>query len=231
MEQHIVALGGGGFGGEINPRMHQYLLGLTGRSEPRVCLVPTAVGDNDSLIAAFYKWFAPDDCKRSHLTLFMRDIEDLRGYLLGQDVIYVSGGNTANMLAVWRVHGVDAILREAWEQGIVLCGGSAGSICWFEAGITDSFGPTLAPLHDGLGFLAGSNCPHYDSEPQRRPTYQRCIAAGFPPGLAAEDHVGLHFVGASLAEIVTARPGGQAFRVEREGDEALETPLAAQYLG
>jgi dipeptidase E len=131
------------------------------------------------------------------------------------------------MLAIWRVHGVDAVLREAWERGIVLAGISAGSICWFEAGVTDSFGEELAPL-PCLGFLAGSNCPHYDSEPQRRPTYRRLVDAGeLPPGLAAEDGVALHFVGTELAEAVAGRPDGRAFRVE----PGVETPLPVRYLG
>jgi peptidase E len=125
------------------------------------------------------------------------------------------------MLAIWRVHGVDAVLREAWERGIVLAGVSAGSICWFEAGVTDSFGEELAPLRC-LGFLPGSNCPHYDSEPERRPTYRRLVDAGeLPPGLAAEDGVGLHFVGTELAEAVAGRPDARAFRIEPGGEEAL----------
>jgi peptidase E len=231
MGSHIVALGGGGFGGDENSRMHRYLLDLTGKSDPRVCLIPTASGDDNSVIVGFYRWFAPDRCRRSHLGLFWRDVEDLRGYLLGQELIYVSGGNTANMLAIWRAHGVDRILRQAWEQGVVLCGSSAGSLCWFEAGITDSFGPQLAPLHDGLSFLPGSHCPHYDSEERRRPVYHDCIANGFPAGIAAEDQVGLHYVGTELTEIVASRPSAAAYRVVRSGKGAQETRLPARYLG
>src|SRR5919198_619156 len=147
-------------------------------------------------------------------------LRDIRHFLLAQDVLYVGGGNTANMLAIWRVHGVDAVLREAWERGIVLAGISAGSICWFEAGVTDSFGEELAPL-SCLGFLSGSNCPHYDSEPQRRPAYRRLVDAGeLPPGLAAEDGVGLHFVGTELAEAISARSNARAFRVGAGTEEA-----------
>jgi len=211
--------------------MHRYLLDLTGTSDPRVCLIPTATGDADSAIVSFYRWFAPDRCRRSHLDLFWRDIEDLRAYLLEQDLIYVAGGNTANMLAIWRVHGVDQILREAWEQGIVLCGGSAGSLCWFEAGITDSFGPKLTPLYDGLALLPGSHCPHYDSEERRRPVYRKCVANGFPPGIAADDQVGLHYVGTELREIVSSSPSAAAYRVECSENGVEETRLPARYLG
>lgn len=142
--------------------------------------------------------------------------------MLDQDLLYVSGGNTANMLAIWRAHGFDAIVREAWEQGVVLAGWSAGMICWFEAGVTDSFGPQLEGMRDGLGFLAGSACPHYDGEERRRPVYQALVANGFPPGVAADDSVALHYVGTELREVVGARDDGAAYRVEPEGEARLE---------
>ena len=139
-----------------------------------------------------------------------------------QDVIYVGGGNTANMLAIWRLHGVDVVLREAWSRGIVLAGVSAGANCWFEACSTDSFGPDLAPLNDGLGFLAGSFCPHYDGELLRKPTYERWVAEGvLPAGYAADDGVGLVFRGTELTEAVSEVAGGRAFRVEPSGPQAL----------
>ena len=137
----------------------------------------------------------------------------------------MGGGNTANMLAIWRVHGVDRLLREVWERGGVLCGTSAGANCWFEACTTDSFGP-IAPLEDGLGLLAGSFCPHYDAEPERRPTYLRLVEAGFPSGYAAEDGAALHFRGADLAGAIGVG-GAKAFRVEPGG----ETPLTVRTLG
>jgi len=148
--------------------------------------------------------------------------EKLRELALGSDVILVCGGNTANMLAVWRRHGFDRILREAWEAGVVLAGWSAGLICWFEAGVTDSFGPQLEGLRDGLGFLSGSACPHYDREPLRRPRYRELVDNGFPDGIAAEDGVGLHYVGTELREVVTCRPGATAYRVTHDGDERLD---------
>ncbi len=125
------------------------------------------------------------------------------------------------MLAIWRVHGFDRILREAWESGVVLFGPSAGMICWFEAGVTDSFGPELDGLRDGLGFLAGSACPHYDGEARRRPRYRELVDGGFPEGMAADDGVGLHYLGSELREVVTCRPGATAYRVTRDGEERL----------
>jgi peptidase E len=134
------------------------------------------------------------------------------------------------MLAVWGVHGVDAVLREAWDAGIVLAGPSAGGLCWFECAVTDSFGPELVPLERALGFLPGSFCPHYDGEPERRPTYRRLVAKGFPGGIAADDCVGVRFAGTELAEVVTERPGATAYRVELAGGEVRETPLEARLL-
>src|SRR5262245_48286108 len=127
------------------------------------------------------------------------------------------------MLAIWRVHGFDRILREAWERGVLLFGASAGMICWFEAGVTDSFGPQLEGMRDGLGLLAGSACPHYDGEELRRPRYRELVEGGFPPGVAADDGVGLHYDGTELREAVTCRPGAAAYRVTRAGEERLET--------
>ena len=148
--------------------------------------------------------------------------EDLRGLALAHDVILVGGGNTANMLAVWRVHGFDLILRDAWEHGVLLTGWSAGMICWFEAGVTDSFGPQLEGMRDGLGFLPGSACPHYDGEELRRPRYRELVDGGFLEGLAADDGVALHFVGTELTEVVSCRPGATAYRVTRDGEERLD---------
>jgi dipeptidase E len=147
---------------------------------------------------------------------------ELRELALAHDVILVGGGNTANMLAVWRVHGFDAILREAWEAGVVLTGWSAGMICWFEAGVTDSFGPQLEGLRDGLGFLPGSACPHYDGEELRRPVYTRLVREGFPAGIALDDGAGAHYVGTELRAVV-AMPGSGGYAVRPDGEEPLES--------
>ena len=229
-ERHIVAMGGGGFLHDGDTLLDDFVLGLTGAEHPRVCYLGTATGDEPGGIALFHRSFPPDRARATHLNLFWRDDRDLRAYLLAQDVIYVGGGNTVNMLAIWRAHGVDAALREAWEAGVVLCGMSAGSLCWFEAGITDSYGP-LRGLRDGLGLLPGSNCPHYDGEAQRRPTYHREITGGLPAGIAADDFCGLHFAGTELADVVSSRPDARAYRVERGPDGVSETPIAARYLG
>ena len=159
----------------------------------------------------------------THLSFYPWPRDDLREVALSHDVIVVCGGNTANMLAVWRLHGFDAILREAWEAGVVLTGWSAGMICWFEAGVTDSFGPELAGMRDGLGFLPGSGCPHYDGEELRRPVYQRLVREGFPPGIALDDGVGAHYIGTDLHQLVTASPTSRGYFVDVDS----ETPLTA----
>ena len=230
--RHIVALGGLRPRPGTTPPIVDYVLGLTGAPRPRVCFVPTARGDQAEGIVQFYARLAGVPAEPTHLALFDRTVRDLRAFLLRQDVIWVGGGNTANMLAVWRVHGVDQVLREAWEAGVVLCGGSAGSLCWFECGTTDSFDLNhLAPLHDGLGLLPGSHCPHYDGEAQRRPLYHRLVAAGFPPGYAIDDDAAIHFVGTEVAEAVSARDGATAYRVELRDGRVVETPLGARQLG
>ena len=212
-------MGGAGLGTPLD----EYVLGLArGR---RVCFVPTASSESADYTIRFYETFATK-AEATHLAFFPWPPEDLRAFVLSQDVIYAGGGNTANMLAVWRVHGLDRLLHEAWEEGVVLCGSSAGMICWFEAGVTDSFGPQLVGMEDGLGFLPGSACPHYDGEELRRPRYRELVEGGFPSGWAAEDGVGLHFVGTELAEAVTAIPGKRAYRVE----PGTETPLEARPL-
>ncbi|HEY8029874.1 MAG TPA: peptidase E [Gaiellaceae bacterium] len=160
------------------------------------------------------------------LTFYPWPPEDLRELALGSDVILVCGGNTANMLAVWRVHGFDRILREAWESGIVLAGWSAGMICWFEAGVTDSFGPQLDGMRDGLGFLPGSACPHYDGEERRRPVYTELVANGFPAGIALDDAAAAHYIGTELVEVIASAPGAGGYRVGPDG----ETPLPARVL-
>jgi dipeptidase E len=220
VERHIVGLGGGGDTPEQTDRLYEYILGLTGKDRPRVLFIPTAAADDAPYTVWFYERFARR-AEASHLSTFPWPPENLRDVILEQDVINVSGGNTANMLAIWKVHGIDTLLREAWENGVVLCGASAGMICWFEAGVTDSFGPQLEGM-ECLGFLAGSACPHYDGEELRRPRYRELIESGFPEGTAADDGVGVHYVGTEIAEIVTCRPGAAAFQVSRNGEEKLE---------
>ena len=149
--------------------------------------------------------------------------DDLRERALSADVILVCGGNTANMLAVWRLHRFDRVLREAWEAGIVLAGWSAGMICWFEAGVTDSFGPQLEGMRDGLGFLPGSACPHFDGEDLRRPVYTDLVANGFPPGIALDDGVAAVYAGRELQEIVTTTASSRGYYVGPDGEVPLPT--------
>jgi len=200
------------------PQLDDLLLELGGR---RVCFVPTATGDSEAMLVRFYERFGAR-AEASHAVFHSWPRSDLREHVLAQDVVYVGGGNTANMLAIWRVHGFDRVLREAWEAGVVLAGWSAGMICWFEAGVTDSFGPELAGMRDGLGFLPGSACPHYDGEERRRPVYTELVRAGFPGGVAADDGVALHYEGTELREVLTTREGATAYRVSVEGEEPLE---------
>jgi dipeptidase E len=212
------------FGGWAEEPLWKYVFGLCGRDRPRLLFVPTASADDPRFVVDAYERFRLH-ADVSHLTFFPWPPEDLRARTLRQDVIVVSGGNTANLLAIWRVHGFDRILREAWESGIVLCGGSAGAICWFEASVTDSFGPQLEGMRDGLGFLSGSACPHYDGEELRRPRYSELVRDGFPPGIAIDDFAAVRFEGTELTEVLTTRKGARAYRVSRDGEELLEARL------
>lgn len=227
-------MGGGGFSMEPeNPLLDQFVLSLAPSPRPRVCFLATAGGDADSYVMRFYRAFGRLECRPSDLSLFAREVADLEDFVANQDVIYVGGGSTANLLAVWRTHGLEAILRRAWERGTVLCGISAGMNCWFEASVTDSFGPELAALGDGLGLIPGSACPHYDGEPQRRPTYRRLVASGqLAAGWAADDGAALVFEADQLSEAVSSRPEAGAYRVQRgAGGEAEERALPVRYLG
>jgi dipeptidase E len=228
---HIVPFGGlRPTPGRIHPLI-DYLLALTGKPRARVAFVPTATGDSSESLVNMYARFPPARFERSHLALFNRTVEDIDAYCLQQDIIVVGGGNTANMLAIWRVHGVDRALRAAWAHGVVLTGGSAGSLCWFEGGTTDSFNLyRLAPLRDGLGLLPGSHCPHYDGEEQRRPLYHELIRDGLPAGYAIDEDAAIHFVGTEVREVVSARHGATAYRVEKIGTEVVETPLTPRLL-
>src|SRR5262245_25920479 len=226
----IVALGGGGFSmPPRDPRLDDFVLGRTGKRRPKVCFVPTASGDSPVYVRRFLRAFPKRRAEASVLSLFRCDGRDLDAFVLAQDVGYVGGGSTVNLLAVWRAHGLDRALRRAWRRGVVLAGISAGALCWFEGGTTDSFGP-LAPLRDGLGFLPGSFSPHYDGERERRPTYHRAVAGGLPAGLACDDDVAVVFEGRRLVEAISAREGAFAYRVERRGSRVVETRIEPRLL-
>jgi peptidase E len=224
--RRIVGIGGGGETEDETRALLAEIAGLARRTPPRILVVPTASAEEADGVLRMYDLLRGLG-ETSHLAFFPWPPPDLRAFALAHDVIFVGGGNTANMLAIWRVHGFDRILREAWEQGVVLCGWSAGMICWFEAGVTDSFGLQLEGMQDGLGLLPGSACPHYDGEEQRRPVYTRLVSDGFPAGLAADDGVALHFEGTDLAEVLSVRPGATGYRVGPEGEERLEARLVS----
>lgn len=229
--KQIIAMGGGGFSMEPgNPLLDRYFLEQTGKTNPSICFVGTASGDSQDYVARFYAGFGKLKCKPAHLSLF-RPPPDIASFVFSQDAIYVGGGNTKNLLALWRDWKLDRLLRQAWARGIVLGGLSAGSICWFQQGLTDSFAGRLTRL-DCLGWLGGSNCPHYDGEAERRPAYRRLVAAGrMVPGLAADDGVALHFIGTELRHVVSSRPKARAYRVSGRGRRIHEEELMPKYLG
>lgn len=231
MTSHILAIGGAALPENLdNLRLIDYFLQLTRKKKPRVCFIGTAHGDAEAGRLRFYAGFSQFSCKSSHLPLFARTPRDLESFVLEQDAIYVGGGNTRSMLAVWRDWGLDVYLRKAWQRGVVLGGASAGSICWFEQGVTDSIAGPLTAL-DCLGFLPGSNCPHYDSEVLRRPTYRKLVAIGkILPGYAADDGAALHYVDGKLAGAVASRPRAKAYRLDRNGKRAVESKLLTRYL-
>jgi peptidase E len=218
MPRRIVACGGEQL---LYPALTRYVLDLVGKARPKILFVPTASGDEAAYLLTFYQAMAGVACQPAHLALFDRTVDDIDGFVRSQDVVMVGGGNTANMLAIWRVHGVENAIRNAYREGTILTGWSAGCICWFEAGITDSFTTELGPLRDGLGLLPGSACPHYDSQERRRPVYAREIAAGLPPGIALDDGVAARYDDEGLVEIVSGTPEGRAFRVDSSGEHSL----------
>lgn len=235
---HIVAMGGGGFSMEPdNPLLDEFVLSLSRRQPARVCFLPTASADSAVYIARFYRAFSPR-CVPTDLTLSdppalprqPARTADLPAFLAEQDVIYVGGGNTAHLLAIWRVHGLDVLLRDAWRGGAVLAGISAGMLCWFRGGVTDSFGG-LEALSDGLGLIEGSACPHYDGERERRPTLHRLIREGLPACWAADDGTALHFHGTEFVEAVGSRAHAGAYRVELVEGQVVERRLPVRFLG
>jgi len=233
-ERQIVALGGGGFSMEAgNPLLDEYVLDLARarRARPRVCFLPTASGDADHYIVRFYRAFSGDLCEPSHISLFRRDrgCSDLREHLLSQDLIYVGGGSVLSLLGTWRAHGLDAILADAWRAGVIMCGLSAGSLCWYSQGVTSFHGEVRRVR--GLGLLPWSNCVHYGTRQGRREAYHDQLRAGMCPGYAAEDGAALHFRGPRLVAAVSSRPDARVWCVGDCGEQVVETALPTRYLG
>jgi peptidase E len=233
--RHVLAIGGGMLmPREAIPLQVKYAMELSGQERPKLCVINTAVGDDPNAYLRFYDRLAETPARVRHLALFpMPNVSDPEDFLMSQDVIFVGGGSVANMLAVWRVHGIDEIMRKAWQAGIVLAGSSAGGICWFTSGTTDSFGVKLRPFTDGLGMLPGSFCPHYHSETERRPLYHRLVAEGaLPGGLACDDGAAAHFIDDTLSELVSDRQEATAYRVDPGGPGGCtETQLPVRFLG
>lgn len=230
--RQIIAMGGGGFSMEPeNLLLDEYILAQVKNDLPKVCFVPSASGDQTNYIDRFYKAFNTLPCNPTHLSLFEPEFTDLERYVLEQDVIYVGGGNTRNMLVLWREWGLDNILKKAYENGVILAGLSAGSICWFEEGLTD---PLNAPLYklNCLGLLKGSNCPHYDGENKRKHSYHKLIKQGeIQEGYGVDDGVALHFINETLYSSVSSRPKAKAYFVECLNNEIKETEINTSFLG
>jgi dipeptidase E len=222
-------MGGGGFAMEPdNPALDEFILSLSIKRDPKICFLPTASGDADEQVRRFYATYGDRPCTTTHLSLFRlgRQPVDLRAHLLAQDIVYVGGGSMRNMLAIWREHGLDAILADAWRRGVILAGLSAGAMCWFTGGISNS-GGRPQPVA-GLGLIDASMSVHLDGEPDRRAAYVEAVRSGaLPPGWAADDGVGLLFREGAFVRAVSSRARARAIRVERTG----EIPLAVRYLG
>jgi peptidase E len=230
--RQILALGGGGFSMEAgNALLDDHALALTGAECPKVCFLPTASGDADHYIVRFYRAFPAGRCEPSHVSLFRRDggAGDLAAHLLSQDLVYVGGGSVISLLGTWRAHGIDLMLRAAWQHGVVMAGLSAGSLCWFDDAITAFHGASQRV--QGMGFLPHSNAVHYDDKPDRRQAFLAAIAAGMPSGYGTGDGAALHFVDTNLARVVTSRPHARAYHVAADGGDVIETELATHFLG
>lgn len=229
--KQIIALGGGGFSMEPdNLALDQYILEQTKKAKPSICFLPTASGESENYVTRFYTAFEKFECKPSHLSLFRLPTTDLKSYLLSQDVIYVGGGNTRSMLAVWQEWGLNNILFEAWKSGVILTGLSAGGMCWFKQGVTDSLPGILSPM-DCLGFLPGSFCPHYDGEADRKPTFKTLVSEGIViPGYGVDDGAALHFIDQKLEYVVSSRKTAGAYKVENTVEGLSEQPLETKIL-
>jgi dipeptidase E len=228
--RQIIALGGAGFSFNSDLKLCSYILAQSGACKPAICYIPTASGDGEAGIARFYKLAARVGAKPSHLSLFTQPLEPLPSFVARNDVIYVGGGNTRNMLLLWKAWGLDRLLRAAYDRGTVLAGSSAGGLCWFAGGVTDSFPGRYAPLRC-LGWLRGSFCPHYDSESKRKPVYRRLVRSGeLPRGYAADDRVALHYVEGRLNRIVSSKRGARAYRLAGQGGRFAERVIVPDFI-
>ena len=231
MKKQILAMGGGGFTTKPeNLKLDRYLLSMSNKKNPKVCFIPTASGDDEGYRRRFYSSYKKLKCETSHLSLFWPPEGDLRNFVLDKDIFYVGGGNTRNLMVLWKEWGLDKFLHEAWCNGAIMAGLSAGSICWFEQGLTDSQTGKLLPL-DCLGFLSGSNCPHFDTEIQRRPEYHKAILNGaMMPGIACDDGVAAHFIDGKLERCVSSLPNAKAYTIKNHNGFINESVIEPVYL-
>jgi dipeptidase E len=229
--QQIIALGGGGFSMEPdNLALDQYILDQTHAEKPKVCFLGQASGEHPDYIIRFYRAFTALSAYPSHLSLFQPHTADIEDFILSQNIIYVGGGNTKSMLALWREWNLDTILRKAMQNGTILAGISAGAICWFEQGTTDSIPEKLSVL-PCLGYLKGSCSPHYDGEAERRPAVHEFLASGdILAGHAFDDGVAGHFIDGELQHVVSSRPNAKGYTVEAVNGQAVEKELDTRYL-
>jgi dipeptidase E len=220
-------------GGNFNTPFIRYMAQLTGKPRPRLCYLPTASADSPQGSISWFRNCAPVNCEAFVQESFIASSRQLQGWdevLLSMDGIVASGGNTLNQQAIWKAQGIDQVLRQAWDRGIVLGGASAGSLCWFEEGTTDSRPKELTTVQC-LGFLKGSHSPHYDREPLRRPLYQKLISSGqMKPGYACDNDAGIYFEDNEVKRVVTARTGAKAYYVSRSGSEAVERVLEPELI-
>jgi dipeptidase E len=230
--QRILAIGGGTYSGANQPLL-RYLLAMTGKKDPVIYHLPTAAGDAPAGVLRWYEVMNELECRPRHLRLFNNSagLKNMEAKLLAADAIYVGGGNTMNMLAVWKAHGVDRILRKAYDQGVVLSGESAGMICWFEQGVTDSRPDKLTAL-ECLGFLKGSACPHYGNEAQRKPAYHKMLQTGeAKAGVACDDGAALLYENGQLVRAVAVNAKARAYRVRWDGGKVVEEAVKVEMLG
>ena len=224
MKKQIIAIGGGGFGRSPGEGViEKYILDQSDKERPNICFIPTATGDNEAYKVNYYSTFSKLNCSPVHLDFFKRT-PDLEELIKHQDIIFVGGGNTKSMLAVWKDWGLDLILKEAYERGVIMCGVSAGAICWFEEGVTDSWSEELKVM-DCLGFVKGACCPHYDEEPQRRPSLSKFLTEGVMQSCYAVDGgCALHIENEQEYKAVVFAKDKNAYCVDLENDEVKEEP-------
>jgi dipeptidase E len=231
IQRHLFAIGDNGFRKDpTNPHLIRYLLKTAGKECPKICVIPTASGDQQAYVDDFRATFGKEKCEITVLSLFRGEIENWKTMILEQDLVYITGGNTRNMLVLWKEWGLDLVIKEAYEKGIVMAGGSAGGVCWFQECVTDSV-PGKLTVMKCLGYLPTSMCPHYDGEINRRPAYHAHLKSGaIGPGIAAENGVALHYVNEQLTEVVSAYSGKFAYTVALDRGEVSETPIPARDL-